>query len=141
MENCVFCRIVEGVAPASVVYSDEEVIALMDIQPVNQGHVLIIPKPHATYLSDLDKETGSHMFRIAMRVSQALRESGVKCEGIDLFLADGEVAGQEIFHVHLHVIPRFRGDGFGMKFGSNYGVRPERRELDSVAERIKEKLR
>ncbi len=140
MENCVFCRIVKGVAPASIVYSNEKVMALMDIQPVNQGHVLIIPKTHATYLSDLDEEIGSHMFKIAMRVSQALRESGVKCEGIDLFLADGEVAGQEIFHVHMHVIPRFKGDGFGIKFGSNYGARPERRELDSVAKKIKEKL-
>ncbi len=140
MENCVFCRIVKGVAPASIVYSNEKVMALMDIQPVNQGHVLIIPKTHATYLSDLDEETGSHMFKIAMRVSQALRESGVKCEGIDLFLADGKVAGQEIFHVHMHVIPRFKGDGFGIKFGSNYGARPERRELDSVAKKIKEKL-
>jgi len=140
MENCVFCRIVKGVAPASVVYSNEKVMALMDIQPVNQGHVLIIPKTHATYLSDLGEEIGSHMFKIAMRVSQALRESGVKCEGIDLFLADGEVAGQEIFHVHMHVIPRFKGDGFGIKFGSNYGARPERRELDSVAKKIKEKL-
>jgi len=141
MESCVFCQIVKGVAPASVVYSDEKTMALMDIQPVNQGHTLIVPKVHSAHLSDLDEETGSHMFKIAMRVSQALRESGVKCEGINLFLADGEVAGQEIFHVHMHVIPRFKGDGFGIRFGPNYDVRPERREIDSIAKNIMGKLR
>jgi histidine triad (HIT) family protein len=141
MESCVFCQIVKGVAPASVVYSDEKTMALMDIQPVNQGHTLTVPKVHSAHLSDLDEENGSHMFKIAMRVSQALRESGVKCEGINLFLADGEVAGQEIFHVHMHVIPRFKGDGFGIRFGPNYDARSERRKLDSIAKKTKRKLR
>lgn len=79
----------------------------MDIQPVNPGHVLIIPRAHAARLSELDDETGAHMFKIAMRISEALRRSGMKCEGINLFLVDGEAAFQEVFHVHLHVIPRF----------------------------------
>jgi len=137
MENCVFCRIVEGAEPASIVYADEIVIAFMDIQPVNPGHVLVIPRKHASGLSDLDEETGAHMFRIAMRIAAALRASGVKCEGINLFLADGKAASQDIFHVHLHVIPRFRGDGFHVKAGPNYGVRPSREELDKIAERIR----
>ncbi len=77
------------------------------------------------------------MFKVAMRVAGALRQSGVKCEGINLFLADGEAASQDVFHVHLHVIPRFRGDGFGVRFGPNYGVEPNRKELDVVAERIR----
>jgi histidine triad (HIT) family protein len=141
MEDCVFCRIVRGVAPASIVYSDEKVMAIMDIQPVNLGHVLIIPKTHAEQLSELDEETGAHMFKIAMRIAKAIRRSDIKCEGIDLFLADGGAAGQEVFHVHLHVIPRFRGDGFKIRFGPSYSSRPEREELDRVGEKIREAMR
>ena len=136
MEDCTFCRIIKGVAPASIAYSDEKVMAIMDIQPVNPGHVLIIPKIHATQLSELSEETGAHMFKIAMRIAEALRQSGTKCEGINLFLADGEAAFQDIFHVHLHVIPRFRGDGFEIKVGPNYGLKPNTEELDKIAEKI-----
>lgn len=135
MDNCVFCEIVKGALPASIVYSDEKVLAFMDIQPVNPGHVLIIPKAHSAQLLELDEETGAHMFKIAMRLSRALRRSGVKCEGINLHLADGEAAFQDVLHVHLHVIPRFRGDGFGLKFGPTYNIIPDRRELDEIARR------
>ena len=137
MDDCVFCRIVKGVESASIVYSDERIMAFMDIQPVNPGHVLVIPKTHAAQLSELDPELGAYMFKVAMRVAGALRQSGVKCEGINLLLADGKAASQDIFHVHLHLVPRFRGDGFGMRFGPNYGVKPNRKELGEVAERIR----
>jgi histidine triad (HIT) family protein len=141
MENCVFCSIIKGCTPASIAYSDEKVMAIMDIQPVNPGHVLIIPKIHAAQLSELDQETGAHMFKTTMRIAEALRRSDIKCEGMNLFLADGETAGQEIFHVHLHVIPRFRGDGFKIRFGPNYSSRPEREELDRIGEKIREDMR
>lgn len=140
MADCIFCDIIKGSAPASVVYADEKVTAMMDIQPVNPGHVLVIPNTHATYLSELDQETGGHLFKIAMRIATAVRRSGVRCEGVNLFLADGQVAGQEIFHVHLHVFPRFVGDGFGFKFGPNYGRRPSREELDETAKKIREAM-
>ena len=137
MDDCIFCHIIECTASSSIVYTDEKVAAFMDIQPVNPGHVLIIPKTHAAKLSELDEEIGGHMFRVAMRIAEALRQSGVKCEGINFFLADGEAASQDIFHVHLHVIPRFRGDGFQVKAGPNYGLRPERKRLDEIAEKIR----
>lgn len=141
MEDCVFCRIIKGIAPASIIYTDGKVAAIMDIQPVNPGHVLIIPKAHAAQLSKLDEETGAHTFKIAMRIAKALRHSSIKCEGIDLFLADGEAAFQEVFHVHLHVIPRFKGDGFEIKIGPHYGLKPDRKELDRIAEKIREAMR
>jgi len=137
MGDCVFCNIIKGSAPASIAYSDEKVMAIMDIQPVNPEHVLIIPKIHAAQLSELSEETGAHMFKIAIRIAEALRQSGTKCEGINLFLADGEAAGQDIFHVHLHVIPRFRGDGFQIKIGPHYGPKPDRKELDKIAQKIR----
>lgn len=137
MENCVFCNIKEGKTPASMVYSDEKIMAFMDIQPVNPGHVLVVPRVHVALLSELDEEIGTHMFRIAMRIDNALRSSGIRCEGVTLYLADGEAAFQEIPHVHLHVIPRFSNDSFRLKFGTNYSKRPSREELDSTASKIK----
>jgi histidine triad (HIT) family protein len=138
MSNCIFCQIVAGQSPVSMVYQDERCSAFMDIQPVNPGHLLIIPNCHATFLAHLDEETGAQMFRVAQRLAQALRDSGIlRCEGVNLFLADGEAAFQEVFHVHLHVIPRYKHDGFGLTFSSDYFVRPERAELDKVAAAIR----
>jgi len=137
MGDCVFCNIIKGSAPASIAYSDEKIMAIMDVQPVNPGHVLIIPKIHVAQLSELSEETGVRMFKIAMRIAEALRQSGTKGEGINLFLADGEAAGQDIFHVHLHVIPRFRGDGFQIKVGPHYGLETDRKELDKIAQKIR----
>lgn len=133
---CVFCEIVDGTAPASMVYADEQAVAFMDIQPVNEGHLLVVPRVHAASLAEMDVRIGSHLFRLAMDLSKAVRQSGIRCEGVNLFLADGEAAGQEIFHVHLHVIPRFRGDGFGMHFSEEYYQLPERALLDEIAARI-----
>jgi histidine triad (HIT) family protein len=132
LDECVFCNIVSGIESASIVHSDEKIMAFLDIQPVTPGHTLIVPKVHSAQLSELDPATGAHMFRIAMHLAAGIRRSGVKCEGINLFLADGKVASQEVFHVHLHVIPRFKGDGFGWNVGPHYGFKPVRKELDSV---------
>lgn len=137
---CTFCQIVRGTAPSSQVHADDSVVAFMDIQPVNEGHVLIVPRVHAACLDELDPDTGAHMFRVAMVLSQALRRSAIRCEGIDLFLADGEAAGQEVLHVHLHVIPRYQGDGFGFRFGPGYHRLPERMRLDEVAADIRQAL-
>jgi len=137
MNRCVFCRIVEGTAPASIVYADEKVVGFMDIQPINPGHVLVIPRKHVPQLSELDEETGAHIFKVAMRIAKALRRSGVKCEGINLFLADGEAASQDVFHVHLHVIPRFKGDNFEIRISLDYGLKPSRKELDEIAGKIR----
>jgi len=137
MTSCIFCDIVGGNAPASIILRDELCTAFMDIQPVNPGHVLVVPNRHATYLADLLPETGGQMFRVAQQIAAALRRSGVRCEGVNLFVADGEAAGQDVFHVHLHVIPRYAGDGFGFRFGPAYGARPPRAELDRLAEQIR----
>jgi histidine triad (HIT) family protein len=113
----------------------------MDICPVNTGHLLVIPVKHATYLADLEPRIGSVLFVVAQRLAAAIRESGLRAEGINLLLADGEAAGQEIFHVHLHVLPRFQGDGFGHRFPAHYGQRPPREQLDANANSIKKALR
>jgi histidine triad (HIT) family protein len=137
---CVFCAILAGKSPASVVYKDDLCWAFMDIQPVNPGHVLINPTSHAASLAELDEASGAHLFNVAQRVAQALRDSGLRCEGVNLFLADGAPAGQEIFHVHLHVLPRYAGDRFGLRFGPGYGNRPARAKLDAIARKIRSAL-
>ena len=138
MTDCIFCRILAGDVAGSFVFRDDRVAAFMDIQPVNPGHVLVIPIQHAAYLADLDAEAAAYLMRVAQRVAAAIRESGVRCEGVNLFLADGEAAMQEVFHVHLHVFPRFAGDGFGLRFSPDYFTRrPERAELDHTAANIR----
>ena len=127
-----------GELSASIVYEDDTTLAFMDIQPVNAGHVLVIPKAHFVELSDMSEETGAQLFRIAMRVQRSIRASGVPCEGINLFLADGEAAFQEVLHVHLHVFPRYQGDSF--KIDADWSKKPSREELDGVAEQIKASL-
>jgi histidine triad (HIT) family protein len=141
LETCIFCELAAGKPPISVIDETEDVLALMDIQPVNPGHVVIIPKRHAPYLADLDSTLGGHIFAMGMRVAAALRTCGVRCEGVNLLLADGEAAGQSVFHAHLHVVPRFVGDGFGLKFSPNYFVLPPRAELDDIARGIRNGLR
>ncbi len=137
MSDCIFCEIVAGCAPASIVFQDDRCCAFMDIQPVNPGHVLIVPVAHVAFLDDLDEETGAYLFTVAQRLSRALRRSGVRCEGVNLFLADGKEAGQEVFHVHLHVFPRFQNDGFGLRMRPDYGVLPARSDLDALAATIR----
>jgi diadenosine tetraphosphate (Ap4A) HIT family hydrolase len=125
---------VAGEREASVVYEDDRLLGFMDLHPVNPGHVLLVPKEHATAMADVDEDTGAHVFRIAMRMQQAIRRSGVRCEGINLIVADGEAAFQDVFHFHLHVIPRFDGDPF--KIEADWQEAP-RSELDRAATGIR----
>lgn len=122
--------------PASVLAEDEHTMAFMDIRPINPGHFLVIPKAHAAHLADLPPGEGGRVFETAGRLAPALYRS-VKCDGINFHLADGEVAGQEVLHVHLHVYPRYAGDGVGLRMGPRYGAMPKREELDKVAAAIR----
>jgi len=136
---CIFCRIASHRAPASIVCEDDRTLAFMDLYPVNPGHVLVIPREHAESLADLDARTGGEMFKAAMRIASALRRTAITCDGVNLILSDGEAAGQEIPHVHLHVIPRFRGDDFSMS--SRHRSKPAMEELSRIADEISSKLR
>ena len=135
--DCIFCKIVRKEAPASIVYEDEITLAFMDIRPMIPGHTLVIPKVHAAYLEDLPNDSPGPILETARKVAAALRRSGLRCEAVNLWLANGKAAGQEVFHVHFHVLPRFRGDGFGIRAGPDYGRMPERAELESTAEKIR----
>jgi histidine triad (HIT) family protein len=135
--DCVICHLLSGELEVSLVHRDELCAGFMDIQPINPGHMLIVPVRHCSALAELRSEESSQMFRVAQALGEALRKSSVKCEGVNLFLADGEAAGQEIFHTHLHVVPRYAGDGFGFNFPSGYHNKPARSELNLLAGKIR----
>jgi histidine triad (HIT) family protein len=138
MADCIFCSILSGKAPASFIYRDDVVAAFMDIQPVNLGHVLIVPIRHAQLMADVRAEEAAAMMRVAHETTAALRASTLQCEGVNYFLADGEAAMQEVFHAHLHVFPRFKGDGFGLRLSDEYYTRrPPRPELDEQATELR----
>jgi diadenosine tetraphosphate (Ap4A) HIT family hydrolase len=132
-EDCVFCGIAAGEAEASVVHEGERTVAFMDRNPIAEGHVLVVPRGHAEGLSDLDPAVGGRLFEVGQRVAAGLRAS-LDAEGVNLFLADGEAAGQELFHAHLHVIPRAPEDGISFITARS---RPDREDLDATAERIR----
>ncbi len=140
MSDCIFCKIIKEELPCSKIYDDEFVIAIMDIQPVNQGHVLIIPKKHSELITELDDNLASHMIIVANKINAAIRKSGIKSEAVNYFLADGEAAGQDVFHVHLHIFPRFKKDGFGLKFSKTYSQLPPRTDLEEAAEKIRSSM-
>ncbi|MGD2252627.1 MAG: HIT family protein [Anaerolineales bacterium] len=139
--SCIFCRIIAGRAEASLVHQDDWVAAFMDIRPVAPGHLLVVPKQHTPDLKGLDEVYARQMIVVGRRLALALRQSGLLCQGVNLYLADGAAAGQTVFHVHLHVIPRFQGDGFRVHFPSGYGIPPSRSQLDDTAAMIKAALK
>jgi histidine triad (HIT) family protein len=134
-DACLFCAIVAGEAPASVVHADDDVVAFLDTVPVNTGHVLVVPRRHATGLVDLPVPIGEAIWRAAHRIAAAMRADPEWSEGVNLHLSDGEAAGQSVRHVHLHVIPRWIDDGLRI-VEDNVPARPSRIELDAVAARL-----
>lgn len=112
---CAFCGIVSGRLRASRVYEDARVLSFMDIHPASRGDLLVIPKVHMTGLDDIDEALMAHLFRVVHLLARALRHSGLPCEGVNLFLADGEAAGQTVFHLHVHVFPRTEEDRFHLE--------------------------
>ena len=135
--DCIFCRIVAGAEEASIVYEDDRVIAFLDVLPINPGHTLIVPRRHGASLKDMDPEDGGALFKAGQRVGDALRASGIKCQGVNLLLNDGAEAGQRVFHSHLHVIPRIIGDSLRRDLNGDI---PLRSVLDDVAAKIRAAL-
>ena len=138
-QGCVFCAIVAREAQASVVYEDETVVVWMALHPVTPGHLLVVPRKHAVGLEDLDRVTSAHVWSVGHDMAGALRRSSMRCEGINVFLCDGEVAFQTVFHFHLHVIPRYAGDGWKLPPDLEE-VERERSLLDTDAQAIKDAI-
>src|SRR5688572_2587618 len=133
--HCIFCDIIKGAAEVSVCYEDTESIAFMDIQPVNAGHVLVVSRQHFESFLDLPKSLGAHLFEVAMQLAPAIRKvSGA--DGMNVIVSSGAAAGQDVYHFHIHLIPRRQGDGFDVRLPFAESEMPDRTVLDMMAARI-----
>lgn len=137
MKECRFCRIISGELPSSRVLEDDLVCAFLALHAINPGHTLVVPRRHVYAFTDFSSQEVVRLSLVANRIASALKASMPNCEGVSLSLADGEAAGQEVPHAHLHVIPRQAEDGFGWR---RYGCVQNRSELDAIASRIRSTL-
>lgn len=111
MRDCIFCRIVRGEMPCARIYEDEHVLSFLDINPINPGHALVVPKTHASKLFEIPVEELQACIVASQKVGQAVYRA-VKATGMNLLQNNGRAAGQLIDHAHFHLIPRFENDGF-----------------------------
>ena len=134
--DCLFCKITKGEIPADKVYEDDKVLAFLDINPVNKGHTLVVPKEHYENLIETPDELVGELMMVVKKIAKALG-GAVGAEGINIAVNNGQVAGQVIFHTHIHLIPRFGNDGYRLWAGKEYKSDEEKKE---VAEKIRKEL-
>ena len=132
--DCIFCTIVEGKAPAEVVYEDEATVAFMDINPANPGHVLVVPRQHVRDVFGIDEETAAAVMRAAVRVARAIK-AALQPDGVNLMQASGPAAFQSVFHFHLHVVPRWWDDSLKLPWRPTPG---DPSAIRAAASRIRE---
>lgn len=109
MDNCIFCKIANGEIPAATLYEDEDFRVILDLGPASKGHALILPKAHAANIYELSDEMAAKAMILAKKMATAMTEA-LKCDGFNIVQNNGECAGQTVFHFHMHLIPRYKGD-------------------------------
>jgi histidine triad (HIT) family protein len=122
--DCLFCKIVAGEIPATRVYEDDRTVAFMDINPATRGHLLIVPREHATDLLEIDAEDLAACARAAQTLARRVSER-LGTDGVNLLNSCGSAAWQTVFHFHLHVIPRYHGDPLRLPWTPAPGDRDE----------------
>jgi len=137
-DNCQFCKLVEKEDVISSVYEDDIVMAFMDVKPVNEGHTLVIPKNHYENIYEIPDDEIAHLYKIVKKVASAVKK-GVNAEGISVNQHNGTAAFQKVFHLHVHVIPRYEGDKLAAR--SRQVIQKlhvmNRESLDATARKIK----
>lgn len=133
--RCIFCDLIHGAAEVSVCFEDAGAIAFMDVQPVNAGHVLVVPKAHYETLHDLPHDLAMHLFDVSMRLAPVIRVVA-GADDMNIVVNSGAHAGQNVFHYHVHLIPRTAGDGFDIPLPFDGSSMPDRTLLDATAARI-----
>ena len=136
MADCVFCKIMAKQIPASVVHEDEHTLAFMDLGQVNPGHVLVAVKAHAENLYELSDAQAGAVFRAARRVAQAIRAVFAP-PGLSVYQANGKAAGQTVFHLHVHLVPRHDADGMALTWPVK---NPPRETLEDYAVQLRARL-
>jgi histidine triad (HIT) family protein len=135
-QQCVFCEIVHGTSPVSWVYQDDTVVAFMDVQPITQGHMLVMPREHAILITDINETAAMRTFAVSRWLAWVARRT-LNASGVNLIVMDGEAAYQDVPHFHVHVIPRYPRDGFGLTFPATYENPPARAQLDAIANALR----
>lgn len=135
MDDCIFCKIIAGKVPAHKVYENDKIFAFLDISPVNPGHTLVVPRAHHTDLLETPDDVLSDMITRTKKIAAAIVKA-VKADGFNIGVNTKPAAGQAVFHTHLHIIPRFSGDG--LKHWPHKKLTPE--EMQKVTEQIKAQL-
>jgi histidine triad (HIT) family protein len=107
--DCIFCKILAGEIPSTRIYEDAHVVAFMDIGPIVKGHALVIPREHVENITQASPAMLAQVIEVARKVAQA-QLNGLKADGVNIFQANGAVAGQVVPHLHFHVVPRFKND-------------------------------
>ena len=136
-ENCIFCKILAGEIPSTVVYEDDDFRAILDVNPAARGHVIILPKNHAANIFELPDEDASKIFVVAKKIATAIKKT-YPCDGVNILQNNGEASGQTVFHLHVHVIPRFEGDTDHVNIRWKPGETPA--DMAKIAEEIKANL-
>ena len=108
-DDCIFCKLSNGVIPTNALYEDEVVKVIFDQNPASKGHVLILPKNHFDNAYSMDEQTAGHVFQIAVKLAGALKKA-LNCDGLNIVQNNEAAAGQTVFHFHMHLIPRYAGD-------------------------------
>lgn len=137
--TCVFCRILARQAPGSFVLQTTAVSAFLDLFPVNPGHLLVVPNAHVADLEACPSDIAGELFRAAKQLSPLVKQA-TGATGFNVWTANGAAAGQEVFHLHLHVLPRFTQNAFGLRFPKNYPTESARGALDAMATTIRRLL-
>ena len=109
-ENCIFCKIANGEVPSKTIYEDEDFKVILDANPASKGHALILPKEHCANIYEISEELLSKAVKLAKKLAAHMTKL-LNCDGFNLLQNNGEVAGQTVFHFHMHLIPRYRADG------------------------------
>ena len=110
MDNCIFCKIIAGIIPSTLVYEDDDFKAILDIAPAAKGHVLLLPKKHCADLLSIEHDVATKALLVASKIANAQKKA-LGCDGINLLQNSGEAAWQSVFHLHIHLIPRYDNDG------------------------------
>ena len=138
--HCIFCDLMRGAAEVSICYEDATAIAFLDIQPVNPGHVLVVPREHYETLNDIPKAVGLHLYQVATKLIPVVQTASGATD-MNIVVNSGAAAGQNVMHYHIHLIPRRADDGFDVQLPFPGSQMPNRQQLDAMAARIGSMLR
>lgn len=115
MDSCIFCKIVDGQIPSTTIFEDENVKVILDISPAAKGHAILLVKQHVANVFELDAEIAGNVFSVVPKVARALKEE-LGCDGMNILQNNGVAAGQTVFHLHIHFIPRWKNDSIQIKW-------------------------